>query len=78
MSSKSVRIDSMIVEAARSEGILRSEHLAGAGDEDLWRFKRQRQEADLAALVEGRVTQDQLSWFSGGKARKLKVIDSPY
>jgi len=64
----------MIVEAACSEGIQRSEY----GEDDLWRFKRQRQEADLTALREGRVTQDQLSWFSGGKARRLKVIGSPY
>jgi len=110
VSSKSVRIDAEIFEAARSEGSLFSRSTAqqiehwvkigvalescgltvgeiasllknaptGAGDEELWKFKRQRQETDMKALGEGRVTQDQLSWFSGGKARRLKVIGSPY
>jgi len=50
----------------------------GAGDANLWAFKRQRQRADMAGAAEGRVTQDQLNWFSGGKARRLKVIGSPY
>ena len=50
----------------------------GAGDADLWAFKRQRQAADMAAAREGQLTQDQLSWFSGGKARALKIIGSPY
>ncbi len=50
----------------------------GAGDADLWAFKRERQQHDMAAAAEGEVTQDQLSWFSGGKARGLKLIGSPY
>jgi hypothetical protein len=48
------------------------------GDANLWAFKRQRQEADLENVRSGRFTQDQLSWFSGGKARNLKLVDSPY
>lgn len=50
----------------------------GAGDADLWAFKRQRQQRDIAAAADGKVTQAQLSWFSGGKARGLKLIGSPY
>lgn len=49
-----------------------------AGDADLWTFKRQRQQQDIAAAADGKVTQAQLSWFSGGKARGLKLIGSPY
>lgn len=48
------------------------------GDAKLWAFKRQRQLADLDNARSGRVSQDQLSWFSGGKTRHLKLIDSPY
>lgn len=48
------------------------------GDASLWAFKRQRQQADLENARSGRVTQDQLSWFSGGKARNLKLVNSPY
>lgn len=50
----------------------------GPGDANLWAFKRQRQRLDIAAAADGQVTQAQLSWFSGGKARDLKLIDSPY
>ena len=50
----------------------------GSGDADLWDFKRQRQKADMDSARTGRLNQDQLSWFSGGKARHLKIIGSPY
>lgn len=60
--------------------LLRSSHQEHqeAGDSDLWAFKRQRQQHDLSAAAQGKVTQNQLSWFSGGKARDLKLIGSPY
>ena len=48
------------------------------GDVPLWEFKRRWQKADLANLAAGQVTQDQLSWFSGGRARSLKIFNSPY
>lgn len=43
-----------------------------------WEFKRQRQREDMAAAARGDVTQDDLNWFSDGKARNLRLIDSPY
>lgn len=49
-----------------------------SGDSHLWSFKRQRQQCDMANASDGNVTQDQLSWFPRGKARDLKLIDSPY
>ena len=48
------------------------------GDADLWRFKRQRQQADFEQARTGHVSQSQLSWFPGGKARNLKLVNSPY
>jgi len=48
------------------------------GDARLWAFKRQRQQRDLENARSGHLTQDDLSWFPGGKARKLKLINSPY
>lgn len=51
---------------------------AEPGDAKLWAFKRQRQQADLATAQAGGLTQDQLSWFSGGKARVVKLVNSPY
>lgn len=50
----------------------------GPAEAELWQFKRQRQKADLQNARSGRVSQGQLSWFSGGKARRLKVIGSAY
>lgn len=50
----------------------------GSGDAELWAFKRRRQQGDMAAAAQGKVTQDQLNWFSGGKARDLRLIGSPY
>ena len=47
------------------------------GDAELWRFKRARQSQDLQAAREGRVTHRHLSWFAGGKAKRLRLIDSP-
>lgn len=45
---------------------------------ELVEFKRERQAADIRAVAEGRATNDQMSWFSGGRARAKKLIDSPY
>ena len=61
---------------AQAASLLKSQ--AEAGDAKLWAFKRERQRADLAHARSGRITQDQLCWFSGGKALKLKLINSPY
>lgn len=47
-------------------------------DAELWQFKRQRQKSDMSSARSGRVSHDQLSWFSGGKARRLKIIGAPY
>lgn len=55
-----------------------AEEQTDQGDASLWAFKRQQQQADLENARSGRVTQDQLSWFSGGKARNLKLVNSPY
>jgi len=51
---------------------------AEAGDAALWAFKRSRQALDLENVRSGRLSGDQLSWFAGGKARNLRLIDSPY
>lgn len=53
-------------------------HDARPGDANLWEFKRQRQRADFEQARAGRVSQEQLSWFPGDKARRLKLPDSPY
>jgi hypothetical protein len=55
-----------------------SEHGARAGDANLWEFKRARQRADFEQAAAGLLSQDQLSWFPGDKARDLKLPDSPY
>jgi hypothetical protein len=39
--------------------------------------KRARQAAETQAMKEGKVTQAQMRWFSGGRGKRLKAIDSP-
>lgn len=43
-----------------------------------WVLKRERQRLDMEAMVAGRVTQDHLAWFSGGKTRDLRITGGPY
>lgn len=73
-------LESCGLTVGQAASLLRSSHQEhkDAGDGDLWAFKRQRQQRDMSAVSEGKVTQNQLSWFSGGKARDLKLIGSPY
>lgn len=44
----------------------------------LWRRKRENQKRDMEALAQGLVTEDELSWFSGGRTKQFKLVDSPY
>ena len=39
--------------------------------------KRAQQARDIAAIQSGRATNESMSWFSGGRARRAKAIDSP-
>lgn len=48
------------------------------GDCPLWDFKRARQRSDMEAEQAGRLSFDQLSWFSGGRARRAELVNSPY
>ena len=50
----------------------------GAGDAALWAHKRAQQQADMKNARAGRVSQEQLSWFSGNKAKRVKLSDTPY
>jgi hypothetical protein len=48
------------------------------GEMDPLAFKQQRQKDDLEAMRAGRVSQEQLGWFFGGKAKRLTIAGSPY
>ena len=39
--------------------------------------KRAQQARDIAAIESGRASNESMSWFSGGRARRAKAIDSP-
>lgn len=43
-----------------------------------WAHKRERQRKDLAALQAGRTNENEMSWFSGGRARACRLLNSPY
>jgi ParD-like antitoxin of type II bacterial toxin-antitoxin system len=44
---------------------------------DLWAAKRAQQARDIAAIEAGRASNESMSWFSGGRARRAKAIKSP-
>lgn len=49
-----------------------------ASERELWAHKRLQQSRDLESLRTGRVTEHHMSWFSGGRARACRLINSPY
>ena len=53
-------------------------HIEAASAEDLWKFKRERQRADIARVKSGAASTQEMNWFSGGRARKAKLVNSPY
>ncbi len=57
--------------------LLRGEIATGQSEHALWANKRAQQARDIAAIESGRATNESMSWFSGGRARRAKVIDSP-
>lgn len=58
--------------------LLRRERLSRPGSEHaLWATKRTLQARDVAAIDSGRATNESMSWFSHGRARRAKAIDSP-
>ena len=46
-------------------------------EQALWAAKRAQQARDIAAIEAGRASNESMSWFSGGRARRAKAIDSP-
>ena len=50
---------------------------AAVPESELWAFKRERQAKDLARIRSGDATQEQMSWFSKGRAKAAKLVDSP-
>ena len=58
--------------------LLRGENGASKSCESaLWAAKRAQQARDIAAIESGKVSNESMSWFSGGRARRAKAIDSP-
>lgn len=49
-----------------------------ASETQLWAVKRQQQRHDLESLQAGRATEDQMSWFSAGRARACRLVNLPY
>jgi hypothetical protein len=43
----------------------------------LWAAKRAQQARDIAAIESGRASNESMSWFSGGLARRAKATKSP-
>ncbi len=47
-------------------------------DHEMWASKRAQQAKDVDAVRSGRQTNADMSWFSGGRAKAAKLVDSPY
>jgi hypothetical protein len=47
-------------------------------EDELWAQKRARQAKDLEMVRSGRATNAQMSWFSDGRAKAARAVDSPY
>jgi hypothetical protein len=67
-----------LAHAAAGMGGRNSGRYEVADAEELWAYKRQQQSQDLHSLRTGRATEDDMSWFSGGRARRCRLINSPY
>ncbi|WP_047193716.1 TA system antitoxin ParD family protein [Caldimonas brevitalea] len=66
-----------VVEMLRSHQAS-SASLSPASEQELWSFKRAQQSQDLEAVTARRASNDQMSWFAGGKAKAAKLVGSPY
>lgn len=47
-------------------------------EEERWAHKRENKRQDLEQLKAGLATEHQMSWFSGGRARGCRLLNSPY
>jgi transcriptional regulator with XRE-family HTH domain len=47
-------------------------------ERELWAHKRERQARDLHNVHTGKLSNDDMSWFAGGKAKAAKLVNSVY
>ncbi|MFC5607628.1 TA system antitoxin ParD family protein [Variovorax soli] len=53
-------------------------HAYVASEDELWARKRKQQRQDVESVQSGRQSAASMSWFSNGRARTVKLVDSPY
>ena len=53
-------------------------HAYLASEDELWARKRKQQRQDVESVQSGRQSPASMSWFSNGRARTVKLVDSPY
>jgi hypothetical protein len=68
----------MVLQGTSQSGAAHDVQAQVVPEADLWAFKRAQQKRDIASIAAGRSTNDSMSWFSGGRARRAKAIDSPF
>ena len=74
MSSNSDRISAELLELAQRQP---GSGMPTVPEAQLWAHKRAQQQRDIASLAAGRSTNEAMSWFSGGRAREAKAVNSP-
>lgn len=67
-----------LADLLQTDGQRSAAHTEAVPAEDLWKFKRERQRADITRVNSGAASTERMNWFSGGSARKAKLVNSPF
>jgi hypothetical protein len=55
-----------------------STHVHIVSEGELWASKRAKQQRDIESVRSGKCSASSMSWFANGRAKHVKLIDSPY
>ena len=61
---------------SRKATVTRGVRTVVLSEEEMWKNKRERQRQDIEGLKDGTLSGNNVSWFSGGVARRAKIIGS--
>lgn len=74
MSSNSVQNSAELFELAQRQ---QNGDVPAVPEAQLWAHKRAQQQRDIPSIAAGQSTNEAMSWFSGGRARQAKAVNSP-
>ncbi len=77
MSSHSIRISADLLRDHQVTRNGASDDALAVPEAELCAHKRTQQQRDIASITAGQSTNEAMSWFSGGRARRAKAVNSP-